>query len=218
MEEAPDNEDWAQGVSFVYTRLGDLDIKSNLASALKNYQGSLAIAAKYFYRRSADYRWQRELSWAFNKVGDVRVLNGDASARAGDLAGKRAEYSAALAAFNNSLCLRRQISAAAPTRTEFTRDVTFTLDRVGGALRQLDDAAEAELAYFEALAIRRGLVNSVPDNALYLGDVATSLQSIGELYLGRQDLKGGLAFYEAAVDVRLQVTLLSPPTSARART
>ena len=210
VEEAPDNEDWAQGVSFVYTRLGDLDIKSNLASALKNYQGSLAIAAKYFYRRSADYRWQRELSWAFNKVGDVRVLNGDASARAGDLAGKRAEYSAALAAFNNSLCLRRQISAAAPTRTEFTRDVTFTLDRVGGALRQLDDAAEAELAYFEALAIRRGLVNSVPDNALYLGDVATSLQSIGELYLGRQDLKGGLAFYEAAVDVRLQVTLLSP--------
>ena len=50
----------------------------------------------------------------------------------------------------------------------------------------------------------------MPDNALYLGDVATSLQSIGELYLGRQDLKGGLAFYEAAVDVRLQVTLLSP--------
>ena len=45
---------------------------------------------------------------------------------------------------------------------------------------------------------------------LYLGDVATSLQHIGELYLARPDLKGGLAFYEAAVDVRLQVTLLSP--------
>ena len=28
VEENPDNEDWALGVSFVYTRLGDLDIKS----------------------------------------------------------------------------------------------------------------------------------------------------------------------------------------------
>ena len=72
------------------------------------------------------------------------------------------------------------------------------------------------LPHREALAIRRGLVNSVPDNALYLGDVATSLQHIGELYLARPDLKGGLAFYEAAVDVRLQVTLLSP-NDGRAR-
>ena len=36
------------------------------------------------------------------------------------------------------------------------------------------DPAGAELAHFEALVVRRGLIRSVPDNALYLSDVAAN--------------------------------------------
>ena len=206
----PDNHDWAHGLCFVYVRLGDLDFNSNLTAAQRNYENSLALAAKYFDRNSADGRWQRELSWSFNKVGDVRARKGDDLAKAGDTTAKRVEYSAALAAFDHSLCLRRQISARSPSRTELTRDIAFSLDRIGRARHQLDDPPGAELAYFEALAIRRRLASSVPDNILFLGDVAASLQLIGDYFLARDDLKGALAFYDAAVDVRLEVTLKAP--------
>jgi hypothetical protein len=202
--EAPDNDEWALGISVVHIRLGDLDLRSNLAAALRNYEASLAIAARYLNRKPKDDRWQRELSWAFNKVGDVKMKAGETKASAGDRAAMRAELTAALDAFENGLCLRRQISARAPSRTELRRDITFSLERIGNGKSRLDDRPGAELAYFEALSLRRGLSESVPDNALYKGDVAAMLELIGDHYLPH-DVKGALAFYDAAVDLREQV-------------
>jgi tetratricopeptide (TPR) repeat protein len=207
--ENKDNDEWARGVSQIYTRIGDIEINSNLAAALRDYQGSLLIAAKYFQGRKEDPLWQRELTWAFNKVGDVRLKRGDAIPRTDDAAARTAEYAAALEAFGNGLCLRRLISAHEPANTELRRDIPYSLDRIGNAKLGLDDSEGAELAYFEALGIRRELVNSVPDDARYLGDVGMSLAAIGDYYFARNDLKRALAFYEAAVDVRLQVTVVS---------
>jgi tetratricopeptide (TPR) repeat protein len=214
--EAPDNEDWAQGVSQIHTRLGDLAIFSDLTAALRSYQFSLAIAAKFFHRKTTDDRWQRELSWSYNKIGDVKARSGDVKAKTGDLGAKKSEYSAALEAFDNSLCLRRQISARAPSNTELRRDIPFSLDRIGNVKRQLDDLPGAEFAYFEALAVRRELANSVSDDARYLGDVAISLQLIGDYYLAKGDLKGAMAFYDAGVDVRRQVLRRALPEDQRA--
>src|SRR5581483_8459321 len=47
MAENPGNDLWAQGVSVIYTRLGDLDASSDLDAALRNYEKSLDIAARY---------------------------------------------------------------------------------------------------------------------------------------------------------------------------
>jgi tetratricopeptide (TPR) repeat protein len=207
--ENKNNDEWARGVSQIYTRIGDIDIKSNLPAALSDYQSSLLIAAKYFQDRQADPLWQRELTWAFNKVGDVRLKRGD-DPKTGDADARTAEYAAALEAFGNGLCLRRQISAHDPANTELRRDIPYSLDRIANAKLGLDDAEGAELAYFEALAVRRELVNSVPDDLRYLGDVGTSLVAIGDYYFVRNDLRHALAFYLAAVDVRTQVTVLSP--------
>ncbi len=112
--------------------------------------------------------------------------------------------------FTDSLCLRRQISARDPTKTELKRDIPYTLDRVGNAKVKLSDGAGAGNAYFESLALRREIAASVDDNALYLGDVAVSLTLIGDYDRNQNDLKTALAFYAAASDVRLKVTLLTP--------
>jgi tetratricopeptide (TPR) repeat protein len=209
-DRAPDDETLLLGISQVYTRIGDIDVNSDLAAALRSYQSSLAIAAKTFNRAARNEQWQRELSWAYNKVGDVKARQGEADAKAGNGAGARTSYAAALEAFDNSLCLRRRTADGHPENTEWQRDVPYSLNRIGTAKVRLDDFPGAELAYFEALEIRRRLGGSVRDNALFLGDIADSSRLIGDYYFAASDLKWALAFYEAAADYRTQVAVSSP--------
>jgi hypothetical protein len=215
-DEASDNEEWAKGISQIHTRIGDIDIATNPAEALAHYQSALKIAARFFSRNRTDDPWQRELSWVFNKTGDVHRKRAEIAAATGDSLVKKTELAAALEAYDNSLCLRRGISARDPTKTELIRDNSYSLDRIGAAKLALDDPAGTEMAYFESLQIRRKLVNSVKDNGLYLGDVGASLQLIGEYYLARTELVNAVAFHEAAADVRT-VALLRLPDDRRAQ-
>jgi hypothetical protein len=209
-EEASDNEEWAKGVSQIHTRIGDIDIAANPAEALQHYQSALTIAARFFGRNRTDDPWQRELSWAFNKIGDVHRKRAEIAAATGDGTARKTEFAAALEAYDSSLCLRRGISRRDPARTELIRDNSYSLDRIAATKFALDDPAGAETAYFESLQIRRKLVNSVKDNGLYLGDVGASLQLIGEYYLARTELANAVAFHDAAADVRTEALLRLP--------
>jgi hypothetical protein len=209
-DEARDNEEWAKGVSQIHTRIGDIDIATNPAEALLHYQSALKIVASFFGRNRTDDPWQRELSWIFNKIGDVHRKRAEIAAATGDSMGKKTELVAALEAYDNSLCLRRGISARDPTKTELIRDKAYSLDRIGAARLALDDPAGTEMAYFESLQIKRKLVTSVKDNGLYLGDVGASLQLIGEYYLARTEVVNAVAFHEAAADVRTEALLRLP--------
>ena len=205
--EVPGNDEWAQGVSQLYTRIGDLDIATDLAAAQRDYGSSMAVAAKYFQHKPTDESWQRELAWPYAKLADVGQKKADADKDA-DL--RATDYSTALDDLENSLCLRREVAARDSAKTEFTRDVSYTLGRIGVVKDRLNDADGAELAFFESLEIRRSLANSVPDNALYLGDVAASLQSIGNHYRDLGNAKSALAFYDNAVALRDKIVSLSP--------
>ncbi|MEA2885676.1 MAG: eukaryotic-like serine/threonine-protein kinase [Bradyrhizobium sp.] len=209
-DEASDNEEWAKGVSQIHTRIGDIDIAANPAEALQHYQSALTIAARFFSRNRNDDPWQRELSWAFNKIGDVHRKRAEIAAATGDGAARKTELVAALEAYDSSLCLRRGISRRDPGKTELIRDNSYSLDRIAATKFALEDPAGAETAYFESLQIRRKLVNSVKDNGLYLGDVGASLQLIGEYYLARAELANAVAFHGAAADVRTEALLRLP--------
>ena len=197
--ELPDKDEWAQGVSQLYTRIGDIDVMTNLAEAEKDYQGSMNISARYFVRTPNNESWQRELAWPYAKLSDVQQRKGDADV---NVDGRKTSYWAALDYLANSLCLRRQVSTGNPANTEYRRDVSYTLDRVAALDERLNEAAAAELAYFESLRIRRGLAASVSNDALYLGDVALSLKLIGDHYLVLGNLSFALAFYDAEADAR----------------
>ena len=77
MAEFPDNDDWAQGVSQLYTRIGDIDI-APISRRQSDYGSSMAIAAKYFERKPNDESWQRELAWPYAKLADVSQKKADA--------------------------------------------------------------------------------------------------------------------------------------------
>jgi eukaryotic-like serine/threonine-protein kinase len=199
------NDDWAQGLSFLYVRIGDLDMDGDLAAAQMNYEKSLAIAAQFFRRNPEVIRWQRELSWGFQKIGDARMRRGDLEKKGRNLAAANGEFSAALDAYANNLCLRRRMAERTPHDSQFKRDVSYALDRIGAAKRELGDLSGTQDSYFEALAIRRALARNDPDDARYQDDVATSLQRIGDVYLDLSNPESALAFYEAALDMRLQL-------------
>ena len=209
LKQNPDKDEWAQAASQLYTRIGDLDVNSDLAAAQSDYENSMKIAAAYYQRKPDDESWQRELAWPYAKLADVSRRKGDAETNPDDTA-RKADYSIALEDLDNSLCLRRQVAAHDKTKTEFARDVPYTLDRVAAIKDRLKEAAGAEAAFFESLALRRDLAKSVPDNALYVGDIAQSLQLIGDHYRDFGDAKSALAFYDAAAAALAQVIALSP--------
>jgi hypothetical protein len=183
---------------------------TNLDTAQQDYEGSMTIAAKYFERKPDDESWQRELAWPYAKLADVSQRRAQAAKDPASAAIRQASYATAEDDLENSLCLRREVAAREPAKTEFTRDVSYTLDRVGAVSDGLGDTAGAEAAYFESLAIRRGLAGSVADNALYLGDIALSLQLIGGHCKSLGDLKSALAFYDASAAMREKVVAISP--------
>src|SRR5262249_15163023 len=127
--QAPDNNDWAYGISLIYVRLGDLDRSTDLSAAQRNYENALANAADIFRRSPNDARWLRELSWGFNKVGDIRLIAGERKLKAGDISGRN-ELTSALDAFGHSLCIRRRLAQQKDNDTLLKRDISYSLDRI----------------------------------------------------------------------------------------
>jgi hypothetical protein len=195
---SPERDDWALGVSLSYVRLGDLEQKTDLSAARKYYELSLRNAAAFFLRNPDSERWQRELSFDFNKVGDVELLTGEQDVKGG---GAPFNLSGALIDFNNSLCVRQTLASREKTDMRLKRDVTFTLVRIAAVKLLLKDVPGAMAAQFHALAIRRELLANDRNDARYVEDIATSLQRIADLYRP-DDPEKALAFYLAAADLR----------------
>ena len=97
-------------------------------------------------------------------------------------AGDRAR---ALAAYEESLAIRRKLAAADPGNAGWQRDVSVSLNKVGDVRLAAGDRAGALAAYEESLAIRRKLAAADPGNAGWQRDVSVSLDQ------GRRRAAGG---------------------------
>ena len=82
--------------------------------------------------------WARDVSVSLDRVGDVRVAQGD-------LAG-------ALAAYEESLTIARDLAARDPGNTGWARDVSVGLEQGRRRARRPGDLAGALAAYDESLA------------------------------------------------------------------
>ena len=89
--------------------------------------------------------------------------------QAGDRAG-------ALAAYQESLDIRRKLAAQDPGNAQAQRDVSVSLNKLGDMKLQEGDQAGALAAYQESLDIRRKLAAQDPGNAQAQRDVSVSLE------------------------------------------
>ena len=191
-------DDYALGISQSYVRLGDLSKEANdLQTAQKYYDLSLKNAATFFSRNEDSSKWQRELSYNFNKAGDIRLQIGQ---RDNETSTTKNETVAALSHFKNSLCLRRDLVRKEPSNTLLKRDILYTLMRIGDTNLLLEKNSEAEVAYFESLVITLELRDNDPKDARYVDDIIKILEKIGDFYRSN-DPEKALAYFEYALDI-----------------
>jgi hypothetical protein len=197
---SPDKDDWVTGTSNSFVRLGDLSLEEGeVDAAQRYYEQSLHNAALFFRRRPKSAKLQRELSWNFNKVGDIKLRAAERQARNKESLHELTQ--AALADFNNSLCIRRILASNELKNLLFKRDVSYALLRIGDTKLLGAEPSDAEAAYFEALIISLGLMDNDDRDARYVDDAVASLHKIGGLYRGAEPERA-LAFYEYAADLR----------------
>jgi tetratricopeptide (TPR) repeat protein len=201
----PMNSDYAVNLSKALIRLGDLDRVSKsffeakgryldafekIKSALRNGEGEPPVAV------------QRELTWNYNKIGDVSA----------DLK----EYADADVAYSNGLCVREYLSIKDPADTRLQHDISWSYDKIAGAKMQTGDFTGALDAAFASLAIRRKLAASDPKNLIWRRDAAASLHLIGEIKAKAGDYTGARMFFLAAAEARLAMKKDSPGDAAYA--
>ena len=94
-------------------------------------------------------------------LGDVLVAQGD-------LAGAKQRY-------QESLEIRKRLSAADPSSASLQRDVSLSLNKLGDVLVAQGDLAGAKQRYQESLEIRKRLSAADPSSASLQRDVTASL-------------------------------------------
>jgi tetratricopeptide (TPR) repeat protein len=83
--------------------------------------------------------------------------------------------------YRESLALARQLMERLGGTPEALRDLSISLDNVGGVARAQGDWAQAESAYRESLALRRQLVERLGSTPEAMDDLAVSLINIASL-------------------------------------
>jgi tetratricopeptide (TPR) repeat protein len=200
----PANVDYTVQLSKTLIRLGDLDrFDKKFAEAKERYAEAFekTKAALRRTRSEPPIGLQRELTWNYNKIGDVSA----------DLK----DYAGADAAYKNGLCAREYLSSKDPGDTQLQHDISWSLSRIASVRLQTGDFSGALDAEFASLAIRRKLAEtSDPKNRIWRRDLAASLHQIGEIDAKAGDYASAIAFFVAASEARLALKKDAPEDAA----
>ncbi len=195
----PGNPDYAVSLSKTLIRLGDLDyLGRNLFEAKGRYRDAFE-KIKTALRASTGEPptdMQRELTWNYNKIGDV-------------YAGLDA-YPEADTAYRNGLCIREYLFSKDRTDTRLQHDISWSRSKIARAKMQTGDIAGALEGAFASLSIRRKLADSDPRNLIWRRDVAAALHQIAEIKAKAQDFTGARMFFLAAAEARLALKKEAP--------
>lgn len=187
----PANEDYAIALSKALVRLGDLE------RIQKNHEAAKAHYTEAFEKTSVPLRLlqgnssfflQREVSWTYNKLGDVEADLGN--------------FDQAEAGYRSSLCLRMHLFDIDPNNTLLRHDISWNYEKIAAVNERADRLDRAIDALFSALRVRRKLMLVDTRNLIWRRDAASALHQIGDLKGKTGDLPNAMMFYLAAADIR----------------
>jgi tetratricopeptide (TPR) repeat protein len=155
-----------------------------------------AAVAQLASRTDNDPAVRRSQAWMFNQFSDTYLRLG-ATPLALDYARKAAE------AF-------RGLAAQDPGNADHRRDLSTSLNRVGGVLELQSDLTGALAAYRESLDIMRELAAANPRNTGWQADLARTLVNVGDVLANQADSAGALAAHRESLDIRRKLVAGTP--------
>jgi tetratricopeptide (TPR) repeat protein len=140
--------------------------------------------------------WQRDLSVACNKVGDVLKAQGN--------------LADALQAYRDSLAIIERLAKIDPSNAGWQRDLSVSYERVGNVLMAQGNLADALQVYRDCLAIGVRLANADPSNAGWQRDLWFSYYKVGDVLAAQGNLSEALQAYRDSLAVRERLAKAEP--------
>jgi tetratricopeptide (TPR) repeat protein len=166
-----------------YAILGDTG--KRFARANEAYRLLLGLAEE----KSDDKTYQRDLSVAYDEVGNVLVAQGN--------------LRDALQAYRDSLAIRERLAKADPGNAGWQRDLSVSYNKFGDVLVAQGNLKDALQAYRDSLAIRERLAKADPGNAGPQRDLSVSYEKVGDVLVAQGNLKDALQAYRDSLAMRL---------------
>jgi len=164
------------------------DNQAVLEQASQEYAKAEHLARRLIELAPEDKRYQRDLAFILQKIGDVRQMIAD--------------WQSATAVYNEAVRIMQTLVASEPANTSWQQGLANATSRLGQALAGMGDFNSALDQYRAALDIRTRLVQSDPHDDLAQSNLATSSRDIARLYARRGEFDAALAQYQRAISIR----------------
>jgi len=146
------------------------------------------LLARLAAEKPNDTTYQRDLSVAYEEVGDVLKAQG--------------KLDEALKAYRDSLAIAERLAAADRSNTLWQRDLSVSYNKVGNVLKTQGKLDEALKAYRDSLAIRERLAASDPSNSDWQRILAVSYDNVGDPLVAQGKLDEALKAYRDGLAIR----------------
>lgn len=198
--EDKENHERAFQLSQSLVRIGDHKDRpeKNLAGAKADYERALELMIAAISRdpEEKEEKYVRELSWAFNKIGDILVLQKDPEA--------------AIERYEKGLCVRRYLAAKDESNTLRKRDLGFSLQRLAEANFKANRPTEAVRAFEESLFVRKKLTQKDAFHGLWFGDLMKTYGELGKFAQDQGRHARAIGFFQLEVRERTEWANLNP--------
>ena len=144
-------------------------------------------------------KYQRELSAAHEKLGNIAVGRGD--------------LNEAARRYGDSLAIRQKLASADPGNSEWQRDLSISHNKLGDIAVARGDLEEAARQYGDLLAISEKLAAADPGNSEWLRDLSVSHDRLGDIAVARGDLEEAARQYGDSLAIRQKLAAADPGNS-----
>jgi tetratricopeptide (TPR) repeat protein len=173
-----------------YEILGDTGRQFARANEAQRLLAGLAA------EKTDDLTYQRDLSVAYNKVGDVLVAQGN--------------LPEALKFFRDGLAIREHLAKADPNNAGWQRGLAVSYVKIGDVLVAQFNLPEALKFFRDGLAIAERLAKADPNNSGWQRDLSVSYNKIGDVLVAQGKLPEALKSYRESLAIREHLTKAHP--------
>ena len=184
--------DWPEALYATFwflTDQGDLArVRTTLADAQREYEEAHRMTQRLAAGDPGNTDWQRDLTVAYIKLGDVAVGQG--------------KLGEAAQGYRDSLAIRKTLAASDPGNTDRQRDLSVSYNRLGDVAVRQGQLEDATQGYRDSLGIAKQLAASDPSNTQWQRDLSVSYEKLGDVAVAQGQLTEAARVYTAGLAVR----------------